>query len=184
MRARRSVVITREGIANKESHRESVARDSRKKPVLASGDETRSSRARKFFCCQKSRLRVRAAWLEWALLSRGHADRTRSFNARITKTTAAQAFPLMLTNGGFAFLRTTCIAAWMACYICSSARRRASASLRQRFLKQDSVFLSVLVYSGCSAFRFPSARSDQVTHYIRRATWPRKLRRRRRRRAQ
>ena len=33
---------------------------------------------------------------------------------------------------------------------------------RQHFLKRDAVFLSVLVYSGCSAFRFPSARSDQV----------------------
>jgi hypothetical protein len=35
--------------------------DSRKKPDLASADETRSRRARKFFYCQKSRLRVRAA---------------------------------------------------------------------------------------------------------------------------
>jgi hypothetical protein len=32
--------------------------------------------------------------------------------------------------------------------------------VRQHFLKQDAVFLDVLVYSGCSAFRFPSARSD------------------------
>jgi hypothetical protein len=31
---------------------------------------------------------------------------------------------------------------------------------RQYFLKRDSVFFDVLVYSGCSAFRFPSARSD------------------------
>jgi hypothetical protein len=34
------------------------------------------------------------------------------------------------------------------------------APARQRFVKQDSVFFNVLVYSGCSAFRFPSARSD------------------------
>jgi hypothetical protein len=36
----------------------------------------------------------------------------------------------------------------------------ALASLRQHFLKLDAVFLHVLVYSGCSASRFPSARSD------------------------
>jgi hypothetical protein len=40
--------------------RESAFRDSRKNPVLASGDETRSLAARKFFHCQKLRLRVRA----------------------------------------------------------------------------------------------------------------------------
>ena len=37
---------------------------------------------------------------------------------------------------------------------------RAFIHGRQHFLKRDTVFLSVLVYSGCSAFRFPSARSD------------------------
>jgi hypothetical protein len=37
---------------------------------------------------------------------------------------------------------------------------RALPSVRQHFLKRDAVFLDVLVYSGCSAFRFPSARSD------------------------
>jgi hypothetical protein len=40
---------------------------------------------------------------------------------------------------------------------------RAPALPRQHFLKRDTVFFDVLVYSGCSAFRFPSARSDQVT---------------------
>jgi hypothetical protein len=52
--------------------------------------------------------------------------------------------------------------------IAASMHRRAvderascvRASTRQRFLKQDSVFFNVLVYSGCSAFRFPSARND------------------------
>jgi hypothetical protein len=38
----------------------------------------------------------------------------------------------------------------------------APASPPQHFLKRDSVFFDVLVYSGCSAFRFPGARSDQV----------------------
>jgi len=37
---------------------------------------------------------------------------------------------------------------------------RALVLARQYFLKRDAVFLDVLVYSGCSAFRFPSARSE------------------------
>jgi hypothetical protein len=45
-----------------------------------------------------------------------------------------------------------CVADWRAL--------RVLASLRQHFLKLDAVFSNVLVYSGCSAFRFPSARSD------------------------
>jgi hypothetical protein len=42
-------------------------------------------------------------------------------------------------------------------------RQRASRALtlsRQHFLKPDAVFFNVLVYSGCSAFRFPNARSE------------------------
>jgi hypothetical protein len=31
---------------------------------------------------------------------------------------------------------------------------------RQHFFKREAVFLSALVYSECSAFRFPSAHSD------------------------
>jgi hypothetical protein len=45
------------------------------------------------------------------------------------------------------------------------ANQCASRSLAlscQHFLKQGAVFFDVLVYSGCSAFRFPNARSDQA----------------------
>ena len=37
---------------------------------------------------------------------------------------------------------------------------RALTPVRQYFLKLEAVFFGVLVYSGCSASRFPSARSD------------------------
>ena len=37
---------------------------------------------------------------------------------------------------------------------------RALTPVRQYFLKLEAVFFCVLVYSGCSASRFPSARSD------------------------
>jgi hypothetical protein len=49
---------------------ESVERDSRKKPVLASADETRSRSAQKFFYCQKSRLRVRDTRFQAASIHR------------------------------------------------------------------------------------------------------------------
>jgi hypothetical protein len=41
------------------------------------------------------------------------------------------------------------------------SRVARSHPLRQYFLKREDVFFNVLVYSGCSAFRFPSARSEQ-----------------------
>src|SRR4051812_19348656 len=97
----------------------------------------------------------------------------------------AQAFSSILTNVDVGRSETFCIAARTCRCVADRAASRALTSLRQHFLKRDAVFLNVLVYSGCSAFRFPSARSE-LSHltYIRRATWPRKLRRQRRRRAQ
>jgi ABC-type protease/lipase transport system fused ATPase/permease subunit len=76
------------------------------------------------------------------------------------ETTAAQVFLGILTIVGAVILVATCIIAQTVCCVAHRSAQRVSAALRQRFLKQDSVFLSVLVYSGCSAFRFPSARSD------------------------
>jgi hypothetical protein len=49
--------------------------DSGKKPGLASGDEPSGGCARKFFYCQKSRLRVRDDGLLPALISRNDIDR-------------------------------------------------------------------------------------------------------------
>jgi hypothetical protein len=46
------------------------------------------------------------------------------------------------------------------CFVIAMAAARAPTSVRQHFLKQDAVFFDVLVYSGCSAFRFPDARSN------------------------
>jgi hypothetical protein len=49
-------------------------RDSPKKPVLASGDETRSRQTRKFIYCQKPRLRVRATAFQPDSVSRDDVD--------------------------------------------------------------------------------------------------------------
>jgi hypothetical protein len=58
------------------------------------------------------------------------------------------------------FQRIIRIPVRMVCDAVDVGASRALTLLRQHFLKRDAVFLSVLVYSGCSAFRFPSARSD------------------------
>ena len=52
------------------------------------------------------------------------------------------------------------IVAAMRCRVVEQRASRVRASVRQHFLKRDAVFFDVLVYSGCSASRFPSARSD------------------------
>jgi hypothetical protein len=58
------------------------------------------------------------------------------------------------------FSRVIRIAAPMLRAVVDQRAEHALASARQHFLKRDAVFFNVLVYSGCSAFRFPSARSD------------------------
>jgi hypothetical protein len=72
--------------------------------------------------------------------------------------------------GTVAFCNSGGQAAGFSCIIRIVARARcrvvdqrappARAPARQHFLKLDTVFSYVLVYSGCSASRFPSARSD------------------------
>jgi hypothetical protein len=80
--------------------------------------------------------------------------------ARISKTSAAQAFPAILTIGEVEFSGTICIASNKSLRIAIKRAARALTSARQHFLKREAVFFNVLVYSGCSAFRFPNARSD------------------------
>jgi hypothetical protein len=67
-----------------------------------------------------------------------------------------------LTIAGVAFARATHVVArkhgGAADQPASHVRGRAC----QHFLKRDAVFYHVLVYSGCSASRFPSARSDKA----------------------
>jgi hypothetical protein len=79
---------------------------------------------------------------------------------RITKTSAAQAFPAILTIGDVEISGTIRIASNNSRRIAIERAARAPTSARQHFLKRDAVFFNVLVYSGCSAFRFPNARSD------------------------
>jgi hypothetical protein len=84
----------------------------------------------------------------------------RSLNARSAETPAGRAFLEILTIEDGAFSGTTGIATRSYCCVAEACASRILAPARQHFVKQDSVFFNVLVYSGCSAFRFPSARSD------------------------
>ena len=84
----------------------------------------------------------------------------RSLNVQLTKTPVAQAFHAILTIAGVAFSRASRIVARMHCGVADRRASRGPIPARQHFLKRDAVFLDVLVYSGCSASRFPSARSD------------------------
>jgi hypothetical protein len=72
----------------------------------------------------------------------------------------AQAFHATLTITDAVFSLASCIVARMRCRVADQRALRVSIHARQYFLKLDAVFLDALVYSGCSASRFPSARSD------------------------
>ena len=84
----------------------------------------------------------------------------RSFNESMTKMPAAQAILAILTADGVGFSALSRIAARMHIGVVDECAQQVRAWARQHFLKQDAAFFNVLVYSGCSAFRFPSARSD------------------------
>ena len=75
------------------------------------------------------------------------------------KTPAAQALPAISTIDGAVIARIIRIVAPVRRGDVEERAPRALPHARQHFVKQDSVFLDVLVYSGWSAFRFPSARS-------------------------
>ena len=78
----------------------------------------------------------------------------------MTKIPATQVLPAILTAGGIGFSTLSRIAARMRIAAVDECAQQVRDQARQHFLKQDAVFFNVLVYSGCSAFRFPSARSD------------------------
>ena len=86
----------------------------------------------------------------------------RSSNALGAKTPAAQSLLAMLTISGIAFARTVRIGGRIHRCVVEQRTPSVLRSACQHFLKWDAVFYHVLVYSGCSAFRFPSARSNKA----------------------
>jgi hypothetical protein len=139
---------------------ESAPRDSRKKPVLASADETRSRWARKFFYCQNSRLRVHVAGFPAVSELRDDVRSKSIIECVVCENTCGTGASCDIDSRRYLFSRAIRLLARMVCGVVDRRALRALALARQHFLKRDAVFFNVLVYSGCSAFRFPSARSD------------------------
>jgi hypothetical protein len=71
----------------------------------------------------------------------------RSCNVRIAKTPAAQWFPSMLTIAAIGISGTIRIIVRMHRGVVDPHVSRVGSLRRQHFLKQDAVFLGVLVYS-------------------------------------
>lgn len=84
----------------------------------------------------------------------------RSITARIEEMPAVQPLSAILTFADVDPARVFRVASRTRRRVVDRRAPRSLTSVRQRFLKLDAVFFDVLVYSGCSASRFPSARSD------------------------
>jgi hypothetical protein len=77
----------------------------------------------------------------------------------IKESAAVQAFPAFFANVHWENSRRRRIVLHASRRLASRSALRSLASARQHFFKRDAVFFGVLVYSGCRASRFPSARS-------------------------
>ncbi len=85
-----------------------------------------------------------------------------SIRTPIEEMPAVQPLPAILTFADVDPARVFRFASRTRRHVADRRAPRALAPVRQRFLKLDAAFFDVLVYSGCSASRFPSARSDKA----------------------
>jgi hypothetical protein len=93
--------------------------------------------------------------------------RFRARQTSIKESAAVQAFLAFLANADCENSRVSRVVLRLARALASRTALRALAFPRQHFLKRDTVFFRVLVYSGCRASRSPSARSIvKPTHLI------------------
>jgi hypothetical protein len=114
----------------------------------------------KFFYCQTSRLRVRATRISAGPIRRSDVEDLSIVESQLAETSVAQSFLGISTPGGCGLSRVFCVAARRDRCVIDERAVIALALPRQHLLKRDAVFFDVLVYSGCSAFRFPGARSE------------------------
>jgi hypothetical protein len=114
----------------------------------------------KFFCCQNldsESVRLASGRILQCLAT--SVAQTSSIS-RITNTTCVLAFAAFLQGKHRSLWRIFCVNMRSLRRRFDHRARRAHGEWRQHFLKREAVFFVVLVYSGCSASRFPSARSD------------------------
>jgi hypothetical protein len=72
----------------------------------------------------------------------------RAHRTMIEEISAAQGFPVILTNADVDRCGVSCIAISTHCVVIADSAACALRSARQHFLKWDAVFFDVLVYSG------------------------------------
>ena len=125
-------------------------------------EEAQSRSARKIFFLPKAKTQSPRITLSAGLDKSDDVGRASIAECTSNENTCSTVASCELTIVGVAFSHVTCISARMHCCVADEPASRALAPVRQHFLKWDSVFFDVLVYSGCSAFRFPSARSNKA----------------------
>ena len=88
------------------------------------------------------------------------SSRYLSMNCSLTESPAMRAHLAKFITVADGFSKLVRIIARKLFRALDQRASRALTSAHQHFLKRDAVFSDVLVYSRCSAFRFPNARSD------------------------
>ena len=125
-------------------------------------EETQSRRARKIFFLPKTETQSPRNALSAGIDRPRDVGSVSIVECASNENTCGTAASCKLTIAGVAFSRATCVVARKHRGAADQPASRVRASACQHFLKWDAVFYHVLVYSGCSAFRFPSARSNKA----------------------
>jgi hypothetical protein len=93
-------------------------------------------------------------------MSRYDTDRASIIQFVNQKSAAIKAIHAIFANADARRCGNFSIKARARCEVAGVVTSPAHTFPCQHFLKREAVFLNALVYSGCSASRFPSARSD------------------------
>jgi hypothetical protein len=125
-------------------------------------EETQSRRARKIFFLPKTETQSPRNVLSAGIDQPRDLGSVSIVECASNENTCGTAASCKLTIAGVAFSRAAHVVARKHCGAADQPASHVRASARQHFLKWDAVFYHVLVYSGCSASRFPSARSNKA----------------------
>ena len=125
-------------------------------------EETQSRRARKIFFLPKAKTQSPRNALSAGIDKPRDVGGVSIVECAGNENTCGTAASCKLTIAGVAFSRATRVVARKHCGAADRPASNVRGSARQHFLKWDAVFYHVLVYSGCSASRFPSARCNKA----------------------
>jgi hypothetical protein len=125
-------------------------------------EETQSRRARKIFFLPKAKTQSPRNMPSAGFGAPRDVGSVSIAECAVNENTCGTAVSCELTIACVAFSRAARIVARKHCAAADQPASHVLASACQHFLKRDAVFYHALVYSGCSAFRFPSARSNKA----------------------